>query len=86
MVPDPDLDLLNVQELLSSQEMPVLDLANIYNLSKEHLSSVKDLLPKLRSLNLSCCHTLTDQDFVTLVGFETTDSQAKGESTILFFF
>lgn len=66
---DPDFELLNTQHKLLSSEQ-VLDLSNIYNLNKEHLTSLKDLLPKLQSLNLECCHTLTDADFATLVGFE----------------
>eukprot|EP01127_Copromyxa_protea_P023705 TRINITY_DN8992_c0_g1_i1.p1 TRINITY_DN8992_c0_g1~~TRINITY_DN8992_c0_g1_i1.p1 ORF type:complete len:323 (-),score=23.05 TRINITY_DN8992_c0_g1_i1:64-1032(-) len=51
-----------------------LDLSNNYTLNKQRLSDIKKSLPRLRSLNLEFCHTLSDEDFASMVGYELVPS------------
>lgn len=61
-----------------------LDLPNNYKLNKQHFEELRSLLPNLKTLNLECCPTLSDQDLASLVGFEATSSDTTGELRILF--
>jgi hypothetical protein len=56
----------------------VLNLKNNYSLNKEQLAEIRESMPRVHSLDLGFCHTLTEQDFATIVGFDLLPG-TKGE-------
>jgi len=74
-----------LQYLKSTVSVPSnVNLANCYNLTKGHCELLRnDWLQQIISLNLECCHSLTDDDFSTLFGFQPVETNTVADIRVL---
>jgi len=73
-----------LQLLKSTVSTPSVNLANCYNLTKEHCELLRnDWLKQILSLNLECCHSLTDDDFSNLFGFQPVETNTETNIRVL---
>jgi len=57
-------------------------LANCYDITREHCETLREWLPNVVTLNMEFCHSLTDEDFIVMLGFQGTGETkvTKGKS------
>jgi len=60
-------------------------LSNCYDITREHCEILRTWLPNVVTLNMEFCHSLTDEDFTVLFGFQETkqDSEAAATTRVL---
>jgi len=70
-----------LQQIQTTSPVPSsVDLSNAYNLTKEHCEFLRNkCMQHIISLNLECCHSLTDDNASILFGFQQTETSTTTE-------